>query len=526
MVLTTVENYPERRGGLSNPWLSLSSIWPLTCECCRSRRTSCAAVNRAMDNVPGNSVVAILSTSALLLPASVVDTYTPTAKDAERFDDVDSDAGREGAASDVFVAYERLKSVVTVAIPLTESSRMDCPFGSPLEATGNTPPNDIRPSPPGAERRRKNEGDHLRHRSNIDRQRGGLLVTVLPPRTTSDRRGNRADHVPGWSQGSAQQEGHGQGVDQETETAEWVPSRSVPPFASPREATATRISDTARIPLLVFDTETFVTLGDLDERFSFQGGVAEWISRAQPINASDCSCNNAGRYRRCSQQNLGAPNGVRPSTERGGATASPCTGLAVKHVHERKWGRLFVRTWPGYSAAADDYTWHTADSAAEHLMAEAQHRSAGPLGEGGQADKPLEQTLRQGKVGDGFCQQEYSRDPPAPDEVIIDKRNQISPETLEALVQADSDLFFLPLLLEVPSPGEITSCRLRGFTIALNRTEGHRLCKSVGVGDHLQYLVAEVQGSGAWERNSTTLRNISKYSCPVLLLNYQTDRVM
>ncbi|CBJ29237.1 conserved unknown protein [Ectocarpus siliculosus] len=60
--------------------------------------------------------------------------------------------------------------------------------------------------------------------------------------------------------------------------------------------------------------------------------------------------------------------------------------------------------------------------------------------------------LRQGKGGDGFRQLEYSRDPPAPDEVVIDKRNQISPEALEALVQADSDLFFLPLLLEAPSP--------------------------------------------------------------------------
>lgn len=412
-------------------------------------------------------MVAILSTSALLLPTSSVDTCTPTTKDEECFDDVDSDAGREGAASDVFVAYERLKSVVSVAIPPTESSRMDCPFGSPVEATGNTPPNDNRPSPPGAEGRRKNEGDHLRHRSNIDRQRGGLLVSALPPRTTSDRRGDRDDHVSAWSQGSAQQEGHGQGVAQETETAEWIPSRSSPPLAPPREAPATRISDTARIPLLVFDTETFLALGDLDERFSFQGGVAEWISRAQPSSASDCSYNNAGRH-------PGALNTVRPATEYGSATASPCTGLAVKHVHERKWGRLFVRTWPGYSAGTASR--RTAGSTEEHRMGEAQHRSADTLEDGVQRDKPLEQILRQGKGGDGFRQLEYSRDPPAPDEVVIDKRNQISPEALEALVQADSDLFFLPLLLEAPSPGEITSCRLRDFCVG---TEGHRLCKLV-----------------------------------------------
>ncbi|CAM9351211.1 unnamed protein product [Ectocarpus sp. 13 AM-2016] len=60
--------------------------------------------------------------------------------------------------------------------------------------------------------------------------------------------------------------------------------------------------------------------------------------------------------------------------------------------------------------------------------------------------------LRQGKGGNGFRQLEHSRDPRAPDEVVIDKRYHISAGALEALVQADSDLFFLPLLLEAPSP--------------------------------------------------------------------------
>ncbi|CAM9370803.1 unnamed protein product, partial [Choristocarpus tenellus] len=40
----------------------------------------------------------------------------------------------------------------------------------------------------------------------------------------------------------------------------------------------------APLPLLVFDKDTFATLGDIDEGFLLQGGIADWMSRAHHIS--------------------------------------------------------------------------------------------------------------------------------------------------------------------------------------------------------------------------------------------------
>lgn len=353
-----------------------------------------AAVNRAMNTVSDNAVVAVLSTSALLLHAntaatSVFASSTESAKtaagDVNRTDVPES-------ASDVFVGYERIKDAYSsltssMAVETTENSHRPSAGGS------GTPGSAVHGRAGGEARDNQHRNGH--QQGNVVTAET-LLVTSLPSHVATSRQGNNVDDVVHPAEG---ERGDGHGKKKELEGT--GRARLEAPSTVERHMPGKRLSQAASLPLLVFDVETFRALGELDERFSFQGGIAEWISRAE-LRIMGLGKENAAIGGICCDQH--SPRRRKPPGRmRAASCRATCTGScfdgAVQHVHEREWGRRFLRSWPGEGASTAD-------------------------------------------------------DSQASEDVTIDQFTRLSPASLEALIQADADLFFLPFLLSSASPGE------------------------------------------------------------------------
>lgn len=347
--------------------------------------------------VPGYSVVAVVSTSALLLPGRTADTLAE-AGSATLGATSNNGAGGEDTESDVFVAYERMRGKGALI-----------PVDTAEEATGTF----------GVRDNGRSRGDQHGlgcSESSIGRE-AGLLVTAIGldgVRRLSNETGGGM---------SAEEKG--------------VPYE------------ATRLSDVAPLPLLVFDAETLLALGEFDERFAFQGGIAEWISRAESCSgdgdqggstSAGACCRGASSSRR--RRRCGSFDNNCPAAGSGDPRGSPpCSDGIVRHVHAREWGGRFVGSWPGDDVGA--------------------RRSRGSTGERGAppedtrcpgVDCPEEGGLN-GGAGTAEERPRSIGESPASEGVTIDPWNRLSPARLESLVQADADLFFLPLLLE-PSVGE------------------------------------------------------------------------
>ncbi|CAM9753558.1 unnamed protein product [Scytosiphon promiscuus] len=351
-----------------------------------------SAVNRAMRIVPGDSVVAVLSTSALLLTSSDGKVSAPATVEANNvFDEIGKSSSEEGSASDIFVGYERLKCNISVESSPTAATKTHFPLPYPRTCAASC----------SSHRDGRNEAltpstlqydayGKLCDNGTSGDQSEGFLVTISPSVFTADGRiNNDIDDTHKCSRDNAQarssvdgQKTGGRDRHKETEPAECVRSAASPLTAPspPRWLSASTLSDIAPIPLLVFDVETFFALGELDERFAFQGGIAEWMSRATSSDSDNMFCGHTirGRHSESRKTMGGAGNNEH-------ATGTPDSGRPTRHVHNPLWGRHFV----------------------------ASRR-------------------------DG--------------EATEDKWNKLPATNSEALIQADADLFFLPLLLAQPSP--------------------------------------------------------------------------
>lgn len=377
-----------------------------------------AGINRAMQTVPENSLVAVLSTSTLLLPVS----HTGTPSTATSTSDAgyvasggSSEAISEEISRDIFVAYERMKNRTSVRKTVDPSS------GSPGDTREEAidPTENDRQARNGADGALYDQYGHVCHQNITGSRSEGLLVTAMPARLAADR--PRAEHSP-----------------------------ASPPGSEGYTTPATRLKNVAALPLLVFDTETFKVLGELDERFAFQGGVAEWVSRANmetseqggSVSTVD-DCGGASLRRRS-----GSPGICGAKAHLEAPTAPPGPGRDVRHIHQRTWGEIFVRSWAEDGAQPTGF-------AAQQATADARSPGVDRLGDGVQQGDIEEQAFLRARIEIGESGQSKTSGATKTSEmVILDQWSQMPPARLEALIQADADLFFLPLLLLRPISGE------------------------------------------------------------------------
>lgn len=377
----------------------------------------------------------MLSTSALLLPAG------STADALEAAPPTNGISSQE-SASDVFVAFEQIRSS----------------WRPPGEETGDfLPRDDASRKNSGSDGARYDRYGHARHPNDDGgNESEGLLITVLPSHLTApggEDAGSSRQAQGG--RGASSGEEDGQGRDRHGGATE-----------DPQPPPSTRLGDAAPLPLLVFDTETLSALGELDERFAFQGGVAEWISRATRLSRIDqggvvstetgtsCCCNASPR--RC----RGSPAGEKRSkTGSDDPTGPPCSdGTAVQHVHAREWGKRFVGLWPDESARPlrspldepdarrSGVDWHSGGDGQRGKIMEKQAFGPGAVADADEIGQPIN-----------------SGDPRTTSAgVMVDQWTQLPPAKLEALVQADADLFFLPLLL-LQHPSGVWETNIPGF---------------------------------------------------------------
>ncbi|CAM9672059.1 unnamed protein product [Ectocarpus sp. 6 AP-2014] len=446
----------ETRGVLANGgWKSFTAIEVTEFEGFSS------AINRAMKTASGNSVVAVLSTSFLLLPTTAIGPSAPPVLNRETIHgSVNNDIGGGGIASDIFVAYERLRATT---LPPRKGLNSTI-FGTP-SPRGDTGESDIRVD--GREKRADTEGGRydeygrVHHHNNIGDKGKGLLVTASLSRERRrlddqdvpialDEDGPRrvpaveeeAKHAQDWSE-----EVNNLGRAYSTAGSLRAPS-------PPRQPPGMRLSDVAPLPLLVFDTETFLALGELDERFAFQGGVAEWINRAKLGSIHGGTRKNAlsddyGGQASCRRHHRSS---ARTHATKGGGGSTGCSSSdgAVQHVHDYDWGIQYVVSWPEDDMGFDEAKQSRGTS--DQFLKDAGHARGDPLRNGVQRVGVQKNTLqRQGGGEDEFRRRDGLEDPHASGEVVIDQWHGLPPAKLEDLVQADADLFFLPLLLLEPS---------------------------------------------------------------------------
>lgn len=414
-----------------------------------------------MKTVPDNSIVAVLSTSAILLPASTADNPVPetSQSNAEKIaGDVSNDPSSEETPCDIFVAYERMKissSILPAAVAL---NNMNASSGSHTEAARNFGSwRDVEDGFTDGERAKYDAYGRARQRSNIYNQNAGLLVTASPTRLTTGRQNDHGDDSTTSSRGVIIDKIEATG--RRRLSTGWARQP-----AAAQEPAAIRLSDLAPLPLLVFDSETFLALGELDERFAFHGGIAEWISRAEWDSGDQGRSIHKTIHGYCcpaSSRHCGGAQGSKSAaSHRGTSARSSCRPDRILHVHEQAWGRRYFGLWPGDAVACDAVTCDAVQSrtsTAEQSIPGTHSPSVDLHGGFRQQDQAGEQVfLRKGGDGDRSSQPRDSDGARKTKEVILDQRNRISPAILETLLQSDADLFFLPLLLLRQSSGEIT----------------------------------------------------------------------
>lgn len=441
-----------------------------------------AAINRAVKTIPGNSVIAVLSTSVLLLDTDTTDTSASSVPKPG----LDHLAGDEETASDIFVAYERLRSSAA-----TSTSPVGCDSSHSSEA-GPTSSVDSDAKVESASRETGSYDEYGNIRCDINSGSGnpssGVLVTASSSClaatrareniTTFEEHEKNVAAVQPLATGDMQDDGQRglkdtDSMNPRTKQNDWVqagaaPSSPPPPQPLPQQASI--LSSAAPLPLLVFDIETFLALGFLDEGFAFQGGVAEWISRSN--SSSDWHGNVGGTTFSCSPAShrwRGSIRGSRATTDGGSSSGVSSATGGVRHVHEREWGRRFLSPWPpiherdtgqpendviraeksnlhGKNDDATDRRYSTAKPSTPDM----RHSSVGRV-DGVPRNRVDEQaSLRRDGI-EGF-DRSRSSSKVTDREVKLDEWSRLSVESLEKLVQADADLFFLPLLLLLGSP--------------------------------------------------------------------------
>ena len=390
---------------------------------------SIAAINRATGTIQGNSIVAVLSTSTLLLPASTADSPASVP--------LINGMSSQESASDIFVAFEQIRS----------SAPDDSSWKAPGEGTGVSGGSDGgNRRNTGAEGTQNDHYGHSSHPRDAGNERACLLITVVPSHVPTDGGGGvRPSHQSQRDKGaSSRGEEEGEGRDRQEGAEDPQPPRAI-------------IRDAAPFPLLVFDTEALSALGELDERFAFQGGVAEWISRARLGSIDQGGIVSAEMDGSCcfdasTRRHRGSPGGVGSEMDRDNPTGRACSDgtTVVKHVHAGEWGGRFVGLWP------DESVRPSRGSSAETEKPDAR----GPgvdwiFSDDGQRGGVEKRVFEPGEAADRdeIGHPRNLGDPrTASEEVTVDQWTRLPGAELEALVQADADLFFLPLLLLLEHP--------------------------------------------------------------------------
>ncbi|CAB1101889.1 unnamed protein product [Ectocarpus sp. CCAP 1310/34] len=409
----------------------------------------------------GRSVVAVLSTSFLLLPTTANGPSAPPTLNREYIrGSVNNDIGGGRIASDIFVAYERLR-----ATTLPPPKGLNSTISGTASPRGETGEPDIRVD--GREKRADSKGGRydeygrVHHHSNIGDKGKGLLVTASLSRerrrlddedvsTASDADGHRrvpaveeeVKHAQDWSE-----EVNDLGRAYSTAGSLRAPS-------PPRQPLGMRLSDVAPLPLLVFDTETFLALGELDERFAFQGGVAEWINRAKLGSTHGGTSKNAGSddYGGQASCRRHHRSNARTHATKGGGGSTGCSSSdgAVQHVHDYDWGIQYIVSWPEDDMDFDEAK-QSRGSTTDQFLQNARHARGDPLSGVQRLGVDKNTFQHEGGGEDEFRRRDGFEDLHASGEVVIDQWHGLPPAKLEDLVQADADLFFLPLLLWEPS---------------------------------------------------------------------------
>lgn len=425
-----------------------------------------AAINRAVGILPPASIAAVFTTSLLF------ETGSPSLPTTSSPEGIQTFGGNAAAAhnlmgnDDIFVEYERLRASVRHAIITTT------PDTAPSTATFQSPAASDRynvnasrfvdvhvprmePGDPATRRRGDNDEDEEDEESDRCSTRGaGLVVTAMPHASgLQQEQSTHYNHDVDKSQldnlKSESMSGHPtidkanqhegdvsrELVDSTLETeADDVSKRGgafdrrslgeesergiPPPSSLDLKWPPSRVSKLSPLPLLVFDVQTFWALGELDEQFMFQGGIADWIDRTSPWNTESEESDTVGgvwdniakhRYQCCCQRQAMSQEMADESPVR----SASCRVRGARHIEVKEWGHQYIRHWNG----------------------ETQH---GVIDQTGGAEKDAEYLGRRARYSPTVHGENEKSDP----------WTAIPPGgSLENLVKADVDLYFLRWLL-------------------------------------------------------------------------------
>lgn len=433
-----------------------------------------------METIPSNSIVAILSTLFLLGNSR-----------AASIDGQANDDNKKINADDIFVAYEHLR-VVSSASRLSKG---------------------VKRAPSDAQKARRNaqvftnggvtDGtgwaiDMLERGGTNDSASwaSGLVVTASLPHSTATGERRRRNPLESCEEcnelgsvaralgdcptgvGMRREENLQHGVPfgettgktdaGETTRAGIAPRSSAPlPPSIPLHNVSLplRLSEMAPLPLVVFDVDTFSVLGELDEGFLFQGGIADWVRRAQRWEGG--AKDGASRMHKCSLS-MSRPRRCPQFQEDRYTECNISTDGIVLHVHEPEWGNRYVHPWPiwrgndkrGVSRGKGE----AGDGARNAYAILSETMQGAPSAGYENPTSPKDWERLNGNSGDPEGARGWRGDSSrvgqdtftriAEDDMNIDQWSRLPPAELEKLVQADADLFFLPWLLASPSKGE------------------------------------------------------------------------
>lgn len=408
-------------------------------------------------------LVAVLSTSALLLETKSADSTAAT--DSKHGEETSADGNYISGTKiwrtvdDIFSSYERLHSS---ASDYTLAPESEMPHFSKRGTREFNPFDGDKRSNTGEGGAKYDAYGNICGESGTDSQLSGLLVTAFPLRLEELSR-RREDSDPRYPPYDAAKQSP-----LKRPAAEGI----FPPEEN--SAYNVRLSEVAPLPLLVFNMETFLTLGELDEGFAFQGGIAEWVSRANKTWVKEVD--NTYRTVECprfSHRNRRSPVRQLHRTYNGKPYEPPnTTGGVVQHVHTNEWGKRYLRFWrncyvsdngrqsricgaPTALSSARGVNSYQNTNPRDSLLgsagAPATTARLSPVlnGEGAPRGGAREQgSVRQGR------REELGQQNHDAEQTWKQKWGRVPPDDLELLAQADVDLFLLPLFSAQLSPGE------------------------------------------------------------------------
>lgn len=477
-----------------------------------------------MRTIPSNSIVAILSTSYLLSstssrtgnPPASADTTDDSRKDAwSAKNDTSSNIDNDLVDPDVFVAYERLRTA-TSRLALRHVSLekgMQSPGSRADHLSGYSDGAAVREGK-GLDGEGKRSS---RSQQTNAREVAGLVVFASPQRFETTYRVERGcegflydEEGIARSESARTRDGahkpisnsEAEATTSEQEIVRELEAKSIGeskdtstrsgilsyarPSSERREknqaAPTSRLRDIAPMPFLMFDTHSFAVQGELDERFLFEGGVAEWLTRVRlwqtpssKINSVDFAC--AGCPSIPKKQSPLRFKGTLVSdsnSSTAGISRIDEGAGSIVGVHGQGWAGIYLRPWPmNWCKYEENQNQHDGDGTSETFAAsdvglssniDAQYIST--VNDTTNNGIPFEMARVEGPQkessgDDGRRRRGGNAKPSKPTEIgsRLDQWSLLPPGQLEKLVETDADLFFLPWLLLQAAEGTTSACQ-------------------------------------------------------------------